>query len=55
MGCVPVSLVFGIGFPALYLAGRSVELGLGIEMEISGFFSPFDITWNSEVSGGPIS
>ena len=26
-----------------------MELGLGIEMEISGRFSPFDITWSWEV------
>ena len=35
-GCVPASLVFGMGHPALELAGRWVELGLSIETEISG-------------------
>ena len=30
-----------------------MELGLGIEMEISGRFLPFDITCSWEVSGGP--
>ena len=28
--------LFDMGFPALELAGRWVELGLSIEMEISG-------------------
>ena len=31
-------LLFGIGCPALELAGCSVELGLGIEMESLGDF-----------------
>ena len=47
--------LFGIGFPALEPAGRLVELGLGVEMEISGRFSPFDITWSWELSSGPVS
>ena len=29
-------------------------MGLGIEMEISGRFLPFDIMWSWEVSGIPI-
>ena len=29
--------------------------GSGVEMEISGRFLPFDITWSWEVSGGPVS
>ena len=29
-------LLFGMGCPALELAGCSVELGLSVEMEISG-------------------
>ena len=32
-----------------------MELGLAIEMEISGSFLPFDIMWSWEVSGGPMS
>ena len=32
-----------------------MEVGLGVEMEISGTFSPFDITWSWEVSGEPMS
>ena len=32
-----------------------MELGLGIEMEISARFLPFDITWSWEVSGEPMS
>ena len=32
-----------------------MELGLGVEMEISGRFLPFDITWSWEVSCGPMS
>ena len=32
-----------------------MELGLGVEMEISGRFLPFDIMWSWEVSGGPTS
>ena len=34
--CVPVLLVFGMGCPALELAGRWMEPGLSVEMEISG-------------------
>ena len=30
-----------------------MELGLCVEMEISGRFSPFDIMWSWEVSCGP--
>ena len=48
-------LLFGIGYPMVELAGRWVELGLGLEMEISGRFSPFDITWSWEVSCRPVS
>ena len=32
-----------------------MELGLGVEMEISGRFLLFDITWSWEVSCGPVS
>ena len=32
-----------------------MELDLGIEMEISGKFYPFDIVWSWEVSCGPVS
>ena len=35
-GCVRVLLVFGMGHPALELAGHWVELGLSFETEISG-------------------
>ena len=48
-------LLFGMACPALGLAGHSMEMGLSIETEISGRFSPFDITWSQEVSGGPMS
>ena len=35
-GCVPVLLVVWHRVPALWFAGRFMELGLSIEMEISG-------------------
>ena len=35
-GCVPVLLVVWHGRPALELAGCWMELGLSVEMEISG-------------------
>ena len=53
-GCGSVLLVFGMGCPALELAGRRVELGLSVEMEISGRVLT-DISWGQVVSGGPMS
>ena len=47
--------LFGIGFPALELAGRCGELGLSIEMEISRRAFAYDIMWSGEVSDGPMS
>ena len=47
--------LFGMGPPALDLAGRWVELGLSIEMVISGELLTIDIMWGWEVSGGPMS
>ena len=47
--------LFGMGLPALELAGRWVELGLSVETEISGRALTDDITWGREVSGGPVS
>ena len=50
------SELFGMGCPALELAGHWVDLGLGVATEISGGeLSPIDITWGPEVSGGPMS
>ena len=47
--------LFGMGFPALELAGRWVELSLSIVMRSLGELSLIDITWGQEVSGGPMS
>ena len=54
-GFVPVLLAVWHRVSCTVFAGFWVELGLGVEMEISGRFSLFDIMWSWEVSCGPVS
>ena len=54
-GCVPVLLVVSHGTSSTGACWLLLELGLSVELEISGELSPFNITWGQEVSGGPSS
>ena len=47
--------LFGMGPPALDLAGRWVELGLNMRWRSLGELSLIDIMWDRDVSGGLIS
>ena len=53
-GCVPVLLVVWHRVSSTGAWWSLSGAGLGIEMEISVRYSPFDITWSWEVSYGPI-
>ena len=53
--CVPVLLVVWHRVSSTIACWSLSGAGSCIEMEISGRFSPFDITWSWEVSGGPMS
>ena len=54
-GCVPVLLVVWHRVSSTVACWSLSGAGFGIEMEISGRFLPFDITWSWEVYGGPMS
>ena len=54
-GCVPVLLVVCHRVSSTVACWSLSEAGVGVEMEITGRFSPFDIMWSWEVSCGPVS
>ena len=54
-GCVPVLLVVWHRVSRTVTCWSLSGAGLGVEMEISGRFSPFGITLSWEVFGGPMS
>ena len=54
-GCVPVLLVVWHRVSNTIGCWSLSGARFGVEMEISGRFSSFDITWRCEVSCGPMS